>query len=256
MIHILTFKCGTKYDYRSVNILKRSIDTYYDKPFTFYCMTDNDIGLDSDIVVLPMEDDFMYDFNSVSMMKSGFASIPDGANCVMMDIDIEVMADPSIVFDQKLEPKQIGFIHKWWQYPYQKGSFICGMMYRYTAGELDCFYQRFIKNPKHYTSHYTKVNGDEHKLERDDVYVHGEQDYVLECAGIYNFAMHLFPSFIAENLQAEIEFDTGRTSKRLEKYLYYKSMPEKIDQPLIFCHYTGCYKEYVDKRYDYYDRTH
>ena len=57
MIHILTLKCGTKYDYRSVNVLKRSIETHYNKPFTFYCMTDDPKGLDSDIVVLPMEED-------------------------------------------------------------------------------------------------------------------------------------------------------------------------------------------------------
>ena len=256
MIHILTLKCGTKYDYRSVNILKRSIETYYNKPFTFYCMTDDPKGLDSDIVVLPMEEDFKYNFNTLSMVKSGFAGIPDGSDCVLMDIDIEVMSDPSIVFDHKLQPNTIGFIHKWWQYPYQKGSFICGMIYRYTAGELDCFYQRFVKDPEHYTTHYPKVNQQEYKLERPDVHVNGEQDYFLECAGIYNFNMHLFPSFIAENLQTEIEFGSVGTSPRLEKYLYYRSMPEKIEQPLVFYHYSGSVQEYVDKRYSYYDRAY
>ena len=256
MINILTFKCGDKYDYRSVNMLYRSIELHYDKPFKFYCMTDNADGLDNDIIVLPMQDDFKYDFNSVSMMKKGFAGIPDGEPCVMMDIDIEVVSDPSIVFDYELRPHEMGFIHKWWQYPYQKGSFICGMLYRYTSGELDKFYQRFIKNPEHYTHHYTKVNGDEHKLLRPHVHVHGEQDYVLECAGIYNFHMHLFPSFIAENLQPELEFNHGTwpMGERLRKYLNYKNMPEKIDQPLIFKHYTGCYVDYVNKRYPHYEQ--
>lgn len=254
MINILTFKCGSKYDYRSVNMLKRSIKLHYDRPFNFYCMTDDPVGLDSDIIHMPMQDDFKYNFNSLSMMRSGFADIQDGSPCVLMDIDIEVLSDPSIVFDADIKQKEIGFIHKWWQYPYQRGSFICGMIYRYNAGDLDIFYQRFAKDPEYYTNHYTKLNGNESKLLKKDVYVHGEQDYILECAGIYNFHMHLFPSFIAENIQPEIEFKTNTTSPRLEKYLYYKSLPEKIEQPLIFKHYTGCYEDYVNKRYGFYEK--
>lgn len=252
MIHILTFKCGNKYDYRSVNMLYRSILFHYESPFQFHCMTDNPDNLDKDIIVHPMQDPFRYDFNSISMMKAGFAGIE--GDIVMMDIDIEVVSDPSLVFDHPIRDNEIGMIHKWWQYPYQKGSFICGMLYKYRANQLDQFYQRFIQKPDYYTDHYTKVNGDEHKLQRKHVHVHGEQDYVLECAGIYNFHIHLFPSFVAENLQPEIEFNNGTwpMGERLRKYLYYKSLPEKIDQPLIFKHYTGCYDQYVDKRYRFY----
>lgn len=255
MIHILTFKCGDRYDYRSVNLLKRSIDFHYDKPYTFYCMTDDANGFDSDIKVIPMQDDFKYEFNSVSMLKSGFANIPDGSDVVLMDIDIEVVNDPSPIFDFKLLPKQIGFIHKWWTYPYSKGSFISGMAYRYTAGELDCFYRRFKADPELYTNKYIKFNGRAHKIDNVNIHVRGEQDFFLESAGVNNFHMNLFPSFWAENVNPEIEFNEGGTwplSERLRKYLSYKNMSPVTPKEPILKHYTGNIERYVEKRYNVY----
>ena len=78
MINILTFKCGSKYDYRSVNMLHRSILLHYDKPFRFHCMTDNPQNIDKDIIVHPMQDAFPYEFNSLSLVRSGFAGIKNG----------------------------------------------------------------------------------------------------------------------------------------------------------------------------------
>lgn len=252
MINVLTFKCGSKYDYRSVNMLYRSILWQYDKPFNFHCMTDDPTNLDDRIIIHPMQDDFPYEFNSLSLVKSGFAGIEDGEPCILLDIDIEVVNDPSPIFDFQLLPKQIGFIHKWWTYPYTQGSFICGMAYRFTAGELDIFYNRFKEDPYHYTTKYIEFNGRKHKLKEPDIHVRGEQDYFLECAGIYNFHMNLFPSFWAENVQPELEFE-GYTirSPRLEKYVDYKSMSNMKMEP-IFKHYTGIVKDYVDKHYELY----
>lgn len=250
MINILTFKVGTKYDYRSVNLLKRSIEFHYDGPFRFICMTDDATGLDKDIEVRDVQDSFAYEFNSVSMCKSGF--VPDGEDCILMDIDIEVVSDPSPIFDFALLPKQIGFIHKWWTYPYERGSFISGMAYRFRSGELDPFYTRFKSNPDYYTERYTQFNGRGHKIDNKTIFVRGEQDYFLECAGIYNFHMNLFPSFWAENVNPEIDFGHGGTSERLTKHLDYKAMSNG-DDTLILKHYSGNVEEYLDRRYSLYD---
>ena len=251
MINVLTFKCGTKYDYRSVNMLHRSILLHYDKPFRFHCMTDNPENLDKDIIVHPMQDEFPYEFNSLSLVRTGFAGIKDGDSCILLDIDVEVVNVPTPIFNFDLLPKQVGFIHKWWTYPYAQGSFICGMAYRFTAGELDVFYNRFKSDPYYYTTKYIEFNGRKHKLQESDIHVRGEQDYYLECAGIYNFHMNLFPSFWAENVQPEMEFGTGGSSPSLQKYLTYKAMSDVEKKP-IFKHYTGCVKQYVDKHYELY----
>lgn len=258
MIHVLTFKVGNKYSCENVNLLKRSISFHYDKPFKFYCMTDDPEGLDDDIIIVEMQDNFGYEFNSVSMTRSGFAGIPDGENAILLDIDVEVMSDPSPIFDYSLQPKQIGFIHKWWTYPYEKGSFISGMAYRFTTGELDCFYSRFKSNPQYYIKRYIKFNGREHKIDNKNIFQRGEQDYFLECAGIFNFHMNLFPSFWAENVNPEIEFGNPNNvmNPRLSKYLRYKSMalPKELLDCLIFKHYTGNIEQYLEKRANVYRR--
>jgi hypothetical protein len=54
MINIITIKWGTKYDYRHPNKIYKDCKEKCSFDFTFYCVTDNALDLDPNIVALDM----------------------------------------------------------------------------------------------------------------------------------------------------------------------------------------------------------
>ena len=254
---------GNKYDHRHVNLLYSSIEKKYDKEFKFICVTDNPNNLNSKIEVVVAKEEFKYAFNKVQFFKDGFANIPLGSQAIIMDIDIEVVSDPSPVFDYEINNNTVGCFHKWWQYPY-RSCFIWGGIYRFKTGTTQRIYNRLKENPEVYYKRYMELYNYKiiEKLNQNPV--KGEQDFVLESLTVYNYHIHLFPSFYSETMQYEvfqalnnkkvngyINFDQAIENpqvlekSRAKTYFTIKSFNKKDRAKLIFNHYSGLHDDYV-----------
>jgi len=141
MIHIVVSKTGDKFDDRHINLLKSSIDKQYKKPFKFHVIE---------------TEEFLYAFNKVQAFQDNFLGINKGERVVIMDLDIDVVSDPSPVFDCTLDNNTIGMFHKWWQYPY-RSCFIWGGIYVFNSGYTQKIYDRLKTNPEYYYSRYSQL---------------------------------------------------------------------------------------------------
>lgn len=240
MIHIITSRTGNKFDDRHENLLKNSIKRHYSGEFTFHVIKNQQ---------------FPFAFNKIQAFQDNFLSIQKGERIIIMDLDIHVVSDPSPVFNQTLDNNTIGMFHKWWQYPYSS-CFIWGGIYVFTSGYTQKIYDRLISNPEEYYTRYSNIYNYKFR-EGIDLPIRGEQDFVLESASIYNYNIHLFPSFYAETIQPEVE--EGRIDikdalenpdklpkERLRKHFGIKSLNSDRAK-LIFNHYSGYTDRYVEK---------
>jgi hypothetical protein len=255
MIYILTSKMGDKYDHRHVNLLYSSIEKNYGKEFKFICVTDNPNYLNSKIEVIIAEEEFKYAFNKVQFFKDNFANIPLGSQAVIMDIDIEVVNDPSPVFDYVINNNTIGCFHKWWQYPY-RNCFIWGGIYRFKTGTTQRIYDRLRENPEFYYKRYMELYNYKIIEKLNQNTIKGEQDFVLESLTVYNYHIHLFPSFYSETMQPEIFYNEvtfedaiespySLRKPRAQAHFSIKSFNRKDRAKLIFNHYSGLQDDYV-----------
>lgn len=252
MVNILTVKFGDKYCSDNVNNLFNSIKKFYKKDFRFFCLTDNTANLNRDITSILRKEEFKCAFNKVSLMKEGFADIGPNDRVVVMDIDIDVVSDPSSIFECSLDSNEIGMFHKWWQYPY-KGSWIWGGVYVGEHKTFYPFYERLKYNPDMFYTKYTKLN--KYKF-KEDLPVRGEQDFILDSSTILNYMFKIFPSFNAETIQPEIEFNSMYSKTSFNRLKAKFSNNEKINtyitrkneskaSKIIFKHYSGSQQEYL-----------
>ena len=254
MINILTVKFGNKFTHKHVNLLYNSIKKHYTGDFTFYCLTDNANGLDPDIKFSIREEEFCYAFNKVSLMKKNFNNLSGDDKVVIMDLDIDVLNDPSPIFNINLNENQLGLFHKWWQFPY-KGCWIWGGIYVGTHKLFNNFYDRLTHDPEHFYTVYTNLYG--YRF-REDMPIKGEQDFILESAILNNYSFNIFPHFYVENIQPELEFGNyppnfslkrikmqNRNNSRLQTYIHFKENSNPISP--IFKHYSGSINSYIKK---------
>lgn len=246
---------GDKYDHRHVNLLFSSIEKHYNKEFKFICVTDNPNNLNRKIQVIKAEEKFKYAFNKVQFFRDGFANIPLGSQAVIMDIDIEVVSDPSPVFDYEINNDTVGCFHKWWQYPY-RNCFIWGGIYRFKTGTTQRIYNRLKENPEYYYKRYMELYDYKVIKKINQNTIRGEQDFVLESLSVFNYHIHLFPSFYSETMQPEIfynevSFDEAikdpysLRKPRAQSHFSIKSLNRKDRAKLIFNHYSGLQDDYV-----------
>lgn len=95
MLHIITFKWGKKYLPLHVNILKRSVKKNLKTEHKFVCITDNPGGLDDDITVMNLWDDFRElkkCYTRIKIFDSEISSLFDN-DFLMLDLDTVISGD-------------------------------------------------------------------------------------------------------------------------------------------------------------------
>ena len=113
MLSVVTFKWATPgyratFTARHVNTLRRMVARHYAKPHRFICITDDAIGLDEGIEVVPLWDDYRSVQNPTGggrpscylRLKLFDPSIRNqiGDRFVMLDLDCVILGDLSPIF--------------------------------------------------------------------------------------------------------------------------------------------------------------
>ena len=103
MINILTLKVDTKYSAEYVNRLYNSIKRNTTAKFKFYCYTENPVDLLPEICIIPIEhpNKFKLQWHKLIFHKTGFADIPIGQKCLILDIDWVILNNIDCILQDK-----------------------------------------------------------------------------------------------------------------------------------------------------------
>lgn len=101
MLTVITLKWGTKYTSAHVNILYRSLLRHLNAPFKMVCFTDDEHGLDDNIIKRPLWDNPLNLEMNYRKLKVFDPSIAGefNHNFLLMDIDAVITGDLSILSD-------------------------------------------------------------------------------------------------------------------------------------------------------------
>lgn len=155
-LSIVTFKWKPFKGYRSsfgpetVNVLKRMIDRHYPDPHRVICVTDDPNGIDPDVEIVPLWDDFAdvpspHGGKNPSCYRRLKAYAPESADLfgprfVVMDLDCVITGDMRPVWNR---PEDFVI---WGDTNPQPGSHYNGGMVLMNAGARKQVYEKF--NPK------------------------------------------------------------------------------------------------------------
>jgi len=176
-MNILTLKVHDKYSSEYVNRLYRSIKRNSTEDFKFFCYTEDGEWLDEDIIIIPIEDTstFQKQWHKLIFHKTGFANIPEGEHCLILDIDQVVIGDFDAILNHKLERGQFGCIRRWWSRR-QNLCKINGGFQMYRMGDTNHIWETFAKIPNYWQHYYV-----ENELAEGPV--NGEQNFIHQHAG-------------------------------------------------------------------------
>lgn len=132
MINIITIKWGTKYSSNYPNRVYNECKKFCSFDFNFYCVTDDPVGLDENIIALPMPTHSNLNFyNYISAHLLGLTKLWDrpklylfkdfndtfkGTN-IFLDLDVQVIAD--LKFLTTLPAEKPWIIDMWWSTAYK-----------------------------------------------------------------------------------------------------------------------------------------
>lgn len=154
IVKFLTLKWGDKYGHEYVNRLYNNVKQTYSGPFEFWCITDNNKGLDPEIKTL--------DINSLPHHNSGgvftvvkldlFKHLPFKGPFVFMDLDVLILKDLKPYFDSFnfSEPR---YIENYWAPrhreldSYHRGDcFVNSSFLVWDDGQYDWLYDLYVEN--------------------------------------------------------------------------------------------------------------
>jgi hypothetical protein len=92
-LNILTVKWGDKYDSSYVNTLYHTIG----EKSTFYCYTDDPVGLDPDINVIDIDNELEGVWNKLSMFQKDFGGIK--GKIIYLDLDVFLQREINPLYD-------------------------------------------------------------------------------------------------------------------------------------------------------------
>ena len=113
LVKFITLKWGTKYGPEYVNRLYKSIKKTYSGPFEFYCYTDDNTSIDNDIICKDIRSLAHFDTNVFTLVKMDlFVNLPFEGPYVFLDLDILVLKDLKIYFDEyQFKEPRIGYCY-------------------------------------------------------------------------------------------------------------------------------------------------
>jgi hypothetical protein len=154
-LHIVCYKWGTAYPAEEVNILRAMVRRNLNVPHRFYCVTDNGLGLDKDIVRVPLPAPGLPG-NSPKLwtFANGFLGLDSDAFVVSLDIDLVIVdsidflaerPDESFIIAKHTSPKAKARGH--------------GAVYRVRVGSHSGVWTEFIARPQAWAERHRGENG-------------------------------------------------------------------------------------------------
>lgn len=164
-VNVLCLKWGTRYPVEYVNKLYRGVTRQLKRKFHFFCCTDDPVGLDNQIRIIPFPDnpgikrgwpDILV---KLMLTRNGFGGLQGPT--LFLDLDIVIMGSLDDFFE--FEPGRFCIIHNW----VHRRKKILGLrpfvgnssVFRFTAGvDSNYIYQTFIdemhlaENRKHFNT--------------------------------------------------------------------------------------------------------
>jgi hypothetical protein len=151
-VNILCLKWGKLYPADYANKLYRGVEQNMERPFRFFCCTDNAEGLDPKIEIISFPENpgiishWPHVLVKLMVIRNGFGGL--SGPTLFLDLDIVIMGSMEPFFDY--EPGRFCIIHNWvnWRKkllgrrPHVGNSSV----FRFNAGpESDYIYQTFLK---------------------------------------------------------------------------------------------------------------
>lgn len=99
-------KVYTKYDSSYVNYLYTQLNEHFYKPFTFHCITDDPIGIDSDITIIPFKPFTKVWWNKMILFDE--ERFPSG---MFFDLDIVIQNDITYLYNPG---EYMRFLYTYW----------------------------------------------------------------------------------------------------------------------------------------------
>ena len=229
MLHIFTLCYGKKYSLDNVNSLYKSIKQWYNKPFTFYCYTDKKERVTKGIKKIKLNRELNPEMREawfkVDFFKKDFIKYKKGDMCIVMDVDQEIVNDPTPLLDMKVPKGGIGSLEKWWTlYPTCQ---LDGGFYKWHANENTQVYDTFYEDPMKWMTKYF----DEGLI---TVPYFGEQNFVSEMTTKHTTAApHLAARWNKEN---HLEINYAYYDATQGDFL--KLGPEDWSDQVVLIHYS------------------
>ena len=211
MLHIFTLWYGRKYSVEDVNQLYKPIKKWYKGDFKFYCYTDKPKAkFTRGIKVLELDRTIWPQFEGcwpkINMFKDNFAKYGEDDHVIIMDIDQEIVNDPTPLFDCDVSDNAILSLRKWWTF--QTTCILDGGFYKFKANSQNHIYEKFWKDPAKWQEYYFKKG-------IVSIPYFGEQNFVSESAKKREQA----PGYLAARYREDRQNQLN--------YLYYDVCPDK-----------------------------
>lgn len=179
MLHIFTLWYGRKYPVDNVNNLYKSLKKHYKKPFKFYCYTDKpkELGRGIKPIVLnrTIRPAIEGAWHKIDFFQDNFVKYGKNDECICLDIDVEIIKDPSPIFDIKVAKGYIGSLDKWWT---NSPCRIDGGFYKWIPNTMSYLSDKFYEDYTKWLFHYFDTK-------QVTVLYAGEQNFVFEHAKGY-----------------------------------------------------------------------
>tara|TARA_B100000242_G_scaffold288008_1_gene255628 strand:- start:59 stop:757 length:699 start_codon:yes stop_codon:yes gene_type:complete len=198
MLHIFTLYYGSKFTKDNVNHLYKQIKKYYKSEFTFYCYTDKKDKLVSGIKKIKLDREsnpsVREAWYKIDFFKKDFVKYSKGDMCIVMDIDQEIVNDPTPLLDMDVPENAIGSLSKWWTL--EPTCELDGGFYKWHANTLTEVYDIFYRDPMKWMTKYWQEG-------IVTIPYFGEQNFVSDAVGLHIEA----PAHLAARWKEEKSLD-------------------------------------------------
>jgi hypothetical protein len=158
MINVVCVKWGTKYGPEYVNRLQKMVRKNLSIPHNFICYTDDNKGLECDVIMIPKSDNLEIYWNKLGLFKSWMFK----GTCLYFDLDVVIQdnIDDLLGYDNMLTG-----VHTYWNdvytddsYPYPELKWKIPFNSSVLIWKAEDYYwvwDKFIENPDYYIIKYT-----------------------------------------------------------------------------------------------------
>ena len=141
VLNVICLKWGTKYGVDYVNRLYRMVQRHLQRPFRFYCLTENASGLTPGINVLPLETSAELSgwWYKLALFKADFFGLQ--GQLLYLDLDLVIVNDIDFLCDT---PGDFLIIRNW-----SRNTMWNSSVMRFRIGDYADIWQKFAKDPQH-----------------------------------------------------------------------------------------------------------
>jgi len=156
-LHIICYKWGTLYTSEEVNILRAMVARHLSVPHKFYCITDDNTGLDKDVIAVDLPyRDLPGNGPKIHTFSDGFLGLDNDQYVVSIDIDVVIVGS----LDFLAEQEEAGFLvtrHR----ATNSNVRAHGAVYRVRVGSHRHIWDEFFADPKGLAEKFPGLNGND-----------------------------------------------------------------------------------------------